>query len=166
MNFVNGIARGAASELIASAHLMELGYHVFRSLSASCPCDLIAYKGGELLRVEVKSASIMAGKTYNPSFPRPSNDEWDLLVVVSDDRRVVVLPRRESYEELKVLWFAELGIEPKIRVVKTHCARGHEFTPENTGRSYQGYRACLTCYPGFRRLDEKSTPLADERESA
>lgn len=28
---------------------------------------------------------------------------------------------------------------------KTHCHRGHEFTPENTGRSHKYGRTCLAC---------------------
>lgn len=28
----------------------------------------------------------------------------------------------------------------------THCVRGHEFTPENTGRAWGGGRRCLTCH--------------------
>lgn len=28
---------------------------------------------------------------------------------------------------------------------KTHCKRGHAFTPENTGRQNGGYRYCRTC---------------------
>jgi hypothetical protein len=28
---------------------------------------------------------------------------------------------------------------------KTHCKRGHEFTPENTYLSKKGHRSCLTC---------------------
>lgn len=28
----------------------------------------------------------------------------------------------------------------------THCARGHEFTPQNTGKRAQGKRRCLTCH--------------------
>lgn len=34
---------------------------------------------------------------------------------------------------------------------KTHCKRGHEFTPENTRTNAKGYRWCRTC----ARLREK-----------
>lgn len=29
---------------------------------------------------------------------------------------------------------------------KTHCKRGHEFTPENTKPTPKGFRSCRTCY--------------------
>jgi len=29
---------------------------------------------------------------------------------------------------------------------KTHCPRGHEYTPENTGRDGKGGRRCKTCH--------------------
>lgn len=44
---------GALGELVVSADLMRRGYAVFRALSPSCPCDLIAMKDDKLLRVEV-----------------------------------------------------------------------------------------------------------------
>ncbi len=28
---------------------------------------------------------------------------------------------------------------------KTHCAQGHEFSPENTHRTKEGYRQCIQC---------------------
>ena len=33
--------------------------------------------------------------------------------------------------------------------VKTHCKRGHEFTPSNT-RLYRGRRVCITCSKEYR----------------
>ncbi|WP_158104688.1 HNH endonuclease signature motif containing protein [Streptomyces milbemycinicus] len=33
---------------------------------------------------------------------------------------------------------------------KTHCANGHEFTGENTGRTARGHRVCLTCADAHR----------------
>ena len=50
---------GAVSELVACADLMRRGFHVFRSQSPTCPCDLIVYKNaGRLIRVEVRTATI------------------------------------------------------------------------------------------------------------
>lgn len=34
---------------------------------------------------------------------------------------------------------------PSGNRTKTHCWRGHEFTPENTARSSLGYRQCREC---------------------
>lgn len=38
---------------------------------------------------------------------------------------------------------------------KTHCVRGHEFTPENTATLKSGHRHCYTC----RRMHAKATSL-------
>lgn len=37
------------------------------------------------------------------------------------------------------------GLTGHHNKIKTHCVHGHQFTPENTGRSPEGYRFCLTC---------------------
>jgi len=37
------------------------------------------------------------------------------------------------------------GFHSNQNTGKTHCVRGHEFTPENTWLS-QGHRKCKTCY--------------------
>lgn len=38
------------------------------------------------------------------------------------------------------------GVSPQaINARKTHCDRGHEFTPENTGRWANGWRFCVAC---------------------
>jgi hypothetical protein len=87
---------------------MADGYYVFRCESPSAPFDLVAYRDGICHRVEVKSITVKAGPCA-PTFSWPSNDEWDLLVVVDhvrdrffrftrdvakDDARVAV---REAY---------------------------------------------------------------------
>jgi len=86
-------AKGAASELVACAHLMRQGWHVFRCESPNSPFDLVAYREGEFLRVEVKSISrVPLARTRRSPDPRmgvgipwPSNDEWDLLIAVDPD---------------------------------------------------------------------------------
>jgi len=39
------------------------------------------------------------------------------------------------------------------RGLRTHCRRGHEFTPENTKIGSDGYRTCRTC---FRARDREA----------
>ena len=40
---------------------------------------------------------------------------------------------------------------PGINRNKTHCKRGHEFTPENTYRTTHGSRGCLKCRREYDR---------------
>lgn len=35
--------------------------------------------------------------------------------------------------------------------LRTHCAAGHEFTPDNTSRTSQGARRCLACHREWMR---------------
>lgn len=46
---------GALSEILVSADLLKKGYAVFRSLSPACFCDLIAIKGDEMKKIEVRT---------------------------------------------------------------------------------------------------------------
>lgn len=108
-------ARGAASELFTCAYLLAKGYHVFRSESPSCPFDLIAYREGVYARVEVKSLS---RKTeFAPTFTWPSNDEWDLLIVVDEDGSCIEVQSHDQHEARKVIRQA-LGLRPIHQVIK------------------------------------------------
>lgn len=49
---------GAMSELFVCGELLKKGYHVFRSLSPSCFCDLVAIKNGETMCIEVRTGYI------------------------------------------------------------------------------------------------------------
>lgn len=50
-----------------------------------------------------------------------------------------------------------------INARKTHCKRGHEFTPENTGTQKNG-RYCVTCRRAdWRRFDAKRRPAKSRR---
>ena len=64
--------RGAYSELIASAWLLEKGYEVFRNLSDRGPIDLIAVKGDKCLFVDVKTVLVRLGKKGKISIARRS----------------------------------------------------------------------------------------------
>jgi len=83
---------GARSELLAAAHLMECGYHVFRAMSPSATCDLIITKPGQqMIRVEVRTGYPRA--TGGISYPYAKKDhgrsDW-VSVVVGDKVRFFV----------------------------------------------------------------------------
>lgn len=73
---------GAVSELLVSADLFRNGFYVFRALSQSSPCDLIALKDGFCLKIEVSTAwqSKSTEKVY--SAKKKVSDLYDVLALV------------------------------------------------------------------------------------
>lgn len=49
--------RGALSEMIACAWLLQQGYEVYRNISAHGLADLVAIKEGRILQIDVKTLS-------------------------------------------------------------------------------------------------------------
>ena len=82
---------GAISELLIATDLLSKGYHVFRSLSPSCFCDLVAYKGAEHHFVEVRSGFLgsSGALTFNKVLHGPATLFG--VVVRNDGNRVVYL---------------------------------------------------------------------------
>jgi hypothetical protein len=60
-------SRGAASELLVAADLIQRGFAVFRSVSPAAPFDLIAAAGETLIRVEVRTVAERADGTLVPN---------------------------------------------------------------------------------------------------
>lgn len=71
---------GAMSELLAAADLMRRGYAVFRALSPSCFCDLIAEKNGKTEMVEVRTG--YRGSDGRLAFPKLKHDRVTMFCVV------------------------------------------------------------------------------------
>lgn len=72
---------GAINELLVCSDLLSKGYHVFRSVSQSCPCDLIILDKGSALRVEVKTGRMNKdGSVSSPNKADKSN--YDVLATV------------------------------------------------------------------------------------
>lgn len=59
---------GALAELLVSHDLLNKGYSVFRSLSPSCYCDLIAVKNGKAWEIEVRTGYM--SRTKKLAFPK------------------------------------------------------------------------------------------------
>ncbi len=55
---VSTSTRGAVGELIVANVLLMGGFEVFRSLSPNAKCDLVAIKGTDTLKIEVRSGQV------------------------------------------------------------------------------------------------------------
>jgi hypothetical protein len=78
---------GAIGELIVAADLLKKGYHVFRSCSPSCPCDLAILKDEKLFRVEVKTTQYSrpnSGDSLRKKYEAKGNT-FDVFAHVSKD---------------------------------------------------------------------------------
>ena|SRR3990167_3411291 len=83
---------GAIGELVASVDLMSRGYDVFRALSQSCSCDLLALKDGNLLRIEVRTG--YRGASGKLQYSKSDNDSGrsDHFAIVLGGKEVIYLP--------------------------------------------------------------------------
>lgn len=87
---------GAAAELRAAADLMLRGFHVYRAMSPSCPCDLVVWKAdGPVIRVEVKSVvkNYVTGAIYRRK--NADRNVFDVLCSVSPDEVIYEPPVEE-----------------------------------------------------------------------
>lgn len=115
---------GAASELMACAHLLTEGYHVFRSESPNCPFDLVAYRNGEMLRIEVKTLNRTGPAAL--SYPRPGNNEWDRLVLVDyESQRVFVIDPDQvtTHHEIYDILRDAYGMPPALEKFRARVSK-------------------------------------------
>lgn len=93
---------------------MDLGYHVFRALAPACPCDLIAMRGDDLFRIEVKTACFpRAGRSWTVS--RPTHTGYDFLAVVVPRTGVLLFPASMAHEDIVDSVRVQCGHEPAMR---------------------------------------------------
>lgn len=76
---------GAISELVAASDLMRKGYHVFRAMSPSCPCDLIAFDKNGIKKVEVRTGRLLASNKLFCAFSLDVIEKADTLAIVIDN---------------------------------------------------------------------------------
>jgi hypothetical protein len=85
---------GALAELQVSADLLRRGFHVFRAVSPAASCDLVAMRGEEILRIEVKSARRYAcGVQYNNPKDR---SRFDVLALAVEGEGIEYRPSLDS----------------------------------------------------------------------
>lgn len=93
--------RGAISELLVAADLLDKGFDVFRALSQHASCDLIALDAdGSVSRIEVRTANRRRGIESNGQvIPncRPT-DKCDLYAFVTDGDVIEYVTPEEAVE--------------------------------------------------------------------
>lgn len=67
---ISSASVGAMSEMIVCADLLRKGYAVFRSVSASCFCDVIAIKDNEIRKIEIRTGYKVLDGSGRIFFPR------------------------------------------------------------------------------------------------
>lgn len=83
---------GAIAELQVCADLLSRGYAVFRAVSPASPCDVVALKDEEMLRVEVRTGYFdFGGRVLAPLMPRDYG-RFDVFAIVLRDEAVIYLP--------------------------------------------------------------------------
>ena len=83
---------GALGELAVSCELLRRGWTVFRALSPSAFCDLIAIKDGTMLRIEVRTAYRPASGHDRLLFNRKKHGEIDHFGLLVNDSEVIFEP--------------------------------------------------------------------------
>lgn len=92
---------GAASEMMACIDLIKKGFTVFRAVSPSASCDLIAIAAdGSIVRIEVKTGYY--AKSGAVTFRHPKRPElYDVLVIV-------------IHKENEVIYRPEISGQPRV----------------------------------------------------
>lgn len=96
---VDQASTGAIAELMVSADLMSMGFEVFRALSPSSSCDLIAIKNGKISRFEIRTGH---------EYPATGRIYWGTKNFRADYYGVFI------HHNKKIIYSPELLSEPKI----------------------------------------------------
>lgn len=93
-------SKGAISELLVAADLLAKEYHIFRSMSPHCFCDLIAIKGNLLKKIEVRRGFLTANNSI--SFARAKYDSEDTVygIHIYESNSVIYLDRDNNYVDM------------------------------------------------------------------
>ena len=82
---------GAMGEIMVTYDLMLKGYEVYRAISPSSSCDIIALKDSKVLRVEVTKGA-RKGKAQRLWWPPHDSSRYDLLAVWESDGSITYSP--------------------------------------------------------------------------
>lgn len=107
--------KGAHSELIAVTWLLSEGYEVFRNVSSHGPIDIIAFRDGETLLLDVKSRAYMHGDgAAKPPRITPEQSVLGVKLLLVDINGRCTIIRNPLHTG---------------EVTRTHCAKCFEVIP-------------------------------------
>jgi hypothetical protein len=87
----------AIAELTIAADLMAQGYEVYRALNQQAPCDLIALRGAEIVRVECKKGDLDCTGRPRMDKIRRNMGKFDIAGVLTSRGNVVYLTHNEIF---------------------------------------------------------------------
>jgi hypothetical protein len=87
---LNATTKAAIGETLVAADLMAKGFFVYRCLSQTGPCDLIAYGKSGLLRIEVRCGSV--GRDGRLTCALPESGRYDILAIMAPDKTLQYKP--------------------------------------------------------------------------
>ena len=96
--FRNPSDKGAWGESLVCADLLKRGVHVYRAISPSAPCDLMALVDDKLARIEVKTVTM----SDHPSVFVKSHESHDILALVFPAGEVHYYPSLDGVETVVV----------------------------------------------------------------
>ncbi len=87
---------GTLSELLVAIDLINRGFYVFRSITPNSPCDLIAEKDGQIVKLEVRTGNrskMYPAKIYYATpIPKYCNRIDSLVTVIPEESLVIYEP--------------------------------------------------------------------------
>lgn len=83
---------GTVGELIVSADLIMHGWQVFRAISPAATCDIVAMKGDQVIRVEVKKAQRLKRDPSLVNHGRALRGRYDVLALWFSDLTINYSP--------------------------------------------------------------------------
>lgn len=90
------ISAGVLCELIVTADLYSRGWEIFKPFSHAACCDLIAIRGEDVLRMEVKAGYRIGNRQSRAKGTVRPNQKFDCLAIVCDDHDITYQPPLEQ----------------------------------------------------------------------
>lgn len=92
LNLISTGTVGAMHELVVCVDLLRRGYEIFRAVSPSCSCDLVALCNGKSVRIEVRTG--YANKSGGFTWTNQGRDvhKYDVVAVVLHAGGIKYLP--------------------------------------------------------------------------